>query len=335
MTAKLFRTIRKSFTGASLAAIALTLSLTAQAAETMKIGTVVWAGYGPFYVADKLDLYKQYGVKVDLQFFNDPALIPSAMAGGAVDGGMLTYDQVIGSVAKGLSQKVVMPIDFSDGGDAIVADMAIKSVKDFQGKKVGYNPLSPSDFLLAYALQSNGMDEKDIEAVNMTPEAIPGAMASGSLPVGVTYEPNVSQIIGMGAGKQFHVVYSSKDAPGLITDVLVFNEDMIGAHKEAITGIIKGYLAGLAYMKEHPRESAAIIGKVLGVSADEAIAQMEGVYNIPLDEMPKNFQKSDDTLSFYGSGAVIAGLLKKNDQIPMIPDFADTFDASFVKALSK
>ena len=335
MTAILFQIIRKSFTGASLAAIALTMSLSTQAAETMKIGTVVWAGYGPFYVADKLDLYKDYGVKVELQFFNDPALIPSAMAGGAVDGGMLTYDQIVGSVAKGLSQKVVMPIDFSNGGDAIVADMSIKSVKDFQGKKVGYNPLSPSDFLLAYALQSNDMGEKDIQVVNMTPEAIPSAMASGSLPVGVTYEPNVSQIIGMGDGQQFHVVYSSKDAPGLITDVLAFNEDMIGEHREAITGIIKGYLAGLAYMKDHPEESAAIIGKVLGVSAEEAIAQMEGVYNIPLDEMPKNFRESDDTLSFYGSGSVIAGLLKKNNQIPMIPDFADTFDASLVQALTK
>jgi len=335
MTAKLFRSIRKTFTGASLAAIALTLSLTAQAAETMKIGTVVWAGYGPFYVADKLDLYKQYGVNVELQFFNDPALIPSAMAGGAVDGGMLTYDQVVGSVAKGLSQKVVMPIDFSDGGDAIVADMSIKSVKDFKGRKVGYNPLSPSDFLLAYALQSNDMGENDIQAVNMTPEAIPGTMASGSLPIGVTYEPNVSQIIGMGDGKQFHVVYSSKDAPGLITDVLAFNEDMIDEHKAEITAIIKGYLAGLAYMKEHPKKAAEIIGKVLGVSADEAIAQMEGVYNIPLNEMPRNFRKSDDTLSFYGSGAVIAGLLKKNDQIPMIPDFADTFDASLVQAIAQ
>jgi NitT/TauT family transport system substrate-binding protein len=335
MTAILFRIVCKSFTGVSLAAIAFTMSLSAQAAETMKIGTVVWVGYGPFYVADELGLYKDYGIEVELQFFNDPALIPPAMAGGAVDGGMLTYDQIVGTVAKGLNLKVVMPIDFSDGGDAIVADVSIKSVKDFQDKKIGFNPLSPSDFLLAYALQSNGMDEEDIQVINMTPEAIPGAMASGSLPIGVTYEPNVSRIIGMGDGKLFHVVYSSKEAPGLITDVLVFNEGMISEHREAISGIIQGYLAGLAYMKDYPKESAAIIGKVLGVSANEAITQMEGIYNIPLEEMPKNFQKSDSTLSFYGSGAIIAGLLKKNDQIPVVPDFADTFDASFIESLTK
>ena len=51
---------------------------------------------------------------------------------------MLTYDQVVGSVAKGLSEKVVMPIDFSAGADAIVASGDIKSVADFKGKKGNY-----------------------------------------------------------------------------------------------------------------------------------------------------------------------------------------------------
>ena len=334
MTLLSLRSLRKTLLCASLATVAGVLPFTAQAIEKMKIGTVVWAGYAPFYVADELDLYKAHGLKVELQFFNDPALIPSAMLGSALDGGMLTYDQVVGSVAKGLSHKVVMPIDFSNGGDAIVADKSITSVADFKGKKVGFNPLSPSDFLLAYALKSNGLSDKDISPINMTPESIPGAMASGSLPIGVTYEPNVSQILGM-PGDKYHVVYSSKDAPGLITDVLVFDEKVIAKRPLAIKAMLAGYLDGLVYMQAHPDESAKIIGKVLGVSAEEAKEQMSGVYNIPLAEMGANFEKSESTKSFFGSGAVIAQLLKDNGQIPMIPDFADTFDAQFVEAMAK
>lgn len=325
--------LRKTLLGTCLATASL-LPFAAQATETLKIGSVVWAGYGPFYVADALDLYKAHGLKVELQFFNDPALIPSAMLGSALDGGMQTYDQVVGSAAKGLKQKAVLPVDFSNGGDAIVADKSITSVKDFKGKKVGFNPLSPSDFLLAYALKSNGMSAKDIIPINMTPEAIPGAMASGSLPIGVTYEPSVSQVLGM-PGDKYHVVYSSKEAPGLITDVLVFDEKVIAKRPAAIKAMIAGYLDGLAYMQTHPDESAKIIGKVLGVSAEEAKEQMSGVYNIPLAEMSANFEKSDSTKSFYGSGAVIAQLLKDNGQIPMIPDFATTFDAQFVEAAAK
>ena len=167
-------------------ALGLAVALAAASAfaagpTSMKIGTVVWIGYGPFYVADALDLYKKYNLKVSLQVFTDPALIPSAMASGALDGGMLTYDQVVGQAPGGKALKVVMPIDYSNGGDAIVADSSITKVSDFKGKKVGFNPLSPSDFLLSYALKTNGLSDKDIVAVNMTPEAVPAAMASGEM----------------------------------------------------------------------------------------------------------------------------------------------------------
>ena len=116
-------------------------------AQTIKIGTVVWIGYGPYYVAEALDLYKKSGMKVELQVFTDPALIPPAIESGAVAGGMVTYDQVIGVVAKGSTQRVVAPIDYSNGGDAIVATKDVTKVSQFKGKKVGFNPLSPSDFL--------------------------------------------------------------------------------------------------------------------------------------------------------------------------------------------
>lgn len=317
------------------AALTVAAAAAIAAPTNMKIATVVWIGYGPFYVADALDLYKKYNLKVSLQVFTDPALIPPAIASGAVDGGMLTYDQVVGQVATGKAMKVVMPIDYSNGGDAIVADATIKSVKDFKGKKIGYNPLSPSDFLLSYALKINGLTEKDISPVSMAPEAVPAAMASGQMPVGVTYEPSLSQVLSQGGGKKFKVVFSSKDAPGLIADVLVFDEKVIKAKPNEITGIMKAYLDGMAFMKAKPDEAAKIIGKFMGVPAKEVKEQLSGVYNIPLAEMPKAFLPGKETTSYYASGEVIGQLLKAKGQIATIPATEATFDASLVKGLAK
>ncbi|MGQ3168039.1 MAG: ABC transporter substrate-binding protein [Hydrogenophaga sp.] len=321
-------------------ALGLALSLAtvgafAQAPAPMKIATVVWIGYGPFYVAEALDLYKKYNLKVSLQVFNDPALIPAAIASGAVDGGMLTYDQVVGQVAAGRNMKVVMPIDYSNGGDAIVADSSITKVADFKGKKIGYNPLSPSDFLLSYALKTVNLTEKDITPVSMTPEAVPAAMATGQLPIGVTNEPSLSQILGQGGGKKFKVVFSSKNAPGLIADVLVFDDKVIKAKPAEITGIMKAYLDGMAYMKAKPAEAHKIIGKFMGVSAAEVKEQLTGVYNIPLAEMPKAFLPAKETTSYYASGDIIGQLLKAKGQITTVPATEATFDASLVKALAK
>jgi NitT/TauT family transport system substrate-binding protein len=316
--------------------LALSLALApawAQSPASLKLATVVWIGYGPFYVAEALDLYKKYNLKVSLQVFNDPALIPAAIASGAVDGGMLTYDQVVGQVAAGRNMKVVMPIDYSNGGDAIVADASITKITDLKGKKVGYNPLSPSDFLLSYALKINGMSEKDISPISMTPEAVPAAMASGQLPVGVTYEPSLSQILSQGGGKKFKVVFSSKNAPGLIADVLVFDDKVIKVKRTEITGIMKAYLDGMAYMKAKPAEAHKIIGKFMGVSAAEVKAQLAGVYNIPLAEMPKAFLPAKETTSYFASAEIIGQLLKAKGQITTIPATEATFDASLIKAL--
>lgn len=327
--------IRARLFGALFAAGALMAPFAASAANAIKIGTVVWIGYGPYYVADALDLYKKAGLKVTLQVFSDPALIPPAIESGSVDGGMLTYDQIIGQVAKASTQRVVMPIDYSAGGDAIVSTVDIKKVTDFKGKKVGYNPLSPSDFLLSYALKVNKMTEKDIQPINMTPEAIPAAMASGSMPVGVTYEPNVSQITALEGGKKFHVVYSSKDAPGLITDVMVFKKEYIKAHPDVLKALIQGYIDGLAYMKANPDKAAEIIGKALGVSGAEVKEQLSGVYNLKANELTKVFAKSKETTSLFGSGALIAEIFKAKGQIDTIPNTEDTFDDSILKAMKK
>ena len=320
----------------TLLAILLLAAGGAYAAGSAKIGTVIWIGYGPYYVADALDLYKKSGIKVSLQMFSDPALIPPAIEGGSVDGGMLTYDQVIGQVAKGSTQRVVMPIDYSAGGDAIVSSVDIKKVSDFKGKKVGFNPLSPSDFLLSYALKVNKLTEKDISPVNMTPEAIPAAMASGSMPIGVTYEPNVSQITGLEGGKKFHVVYSSKDAPGLITDVLVFKKEVIKERPDVVKALIQGYIDGLDYMKKNPDKAAEIIGKAIGVSAAEVKEQLSGVYNLPPKELMKVFDKAGkDTTSLYVSGALISEILMAKGQITTVPKTADTYDDSILKGMKK
>ncbi|WP_085315949.1 ABC transporter substrate-binding protein [Derxia lacustris] len=318
----------------AIAAVGIAAPFAAQAAGPLKIGTTTWIGYGPFFVAETMDYYKKYNVKVSFQSFSDPALIPPAIASGSVEGGMLTYDQVIGVVAKGQTMKVIMPIDYSNGGDAIVAPVGVADVAALKGKTIAYNTLSPSDFLLSYALSTQGMSEKDIKPVNMTPDAVPAAILSNKVNLGVTYEPFVSTVLGQG-GKKFKVLYSSKDAPGLIADVLVFDAKSIAGRSAEIKGVIQAYVDALDYIKKKPDESAKIIGKAMGVSAKEVKEQWSGVYNIPLGEMPKAFLPAKDTTSYYASGEVIAKILVAKGQIAAAPKPEDTFDGQFVKSLQK
>lgn len=310
----------------------LCLSSMSWAAEHIKLAVVTWVGYGPLYVAKATGGFKKYGLDVELVNFTDNAAMVPALYSGSVDVAALTYDQVIGAVGKDLSIKVIMPIDYSAGGDAIVATRNIRSLTDLKGQKIAYAPLSPSDFLLGYALAQAGIDAHEITPVHTSPEGVPAILASGAAPVGVTYEPNVSAILNRGGGK-FHVLLSTREAKGIITDVLAVKSDTIIQRPQSIEGLIRAYLDGLAYMQREPDKACAIIARSLGISIQEAKTQLASVYNPQLGEMMDVFTPSRQTSSFFVSGELIGDILLKQQQIPRKPRIENTFDARFIQAL--
>lgn len=304
----------------------------AQAATKVNLGIVPWIGYGPIYVAAAKGFFTAQGLNVNLVNFDDPAAIPPAVYSGQVDAGTETYDQVIGTNAKGWDMKVVMPIDYSAGADAMVSTVDITSVSQLKGLKVAYAALTPSDFLLGYALKQAGLSKADVTSINVPAEGVPGVMAGGSTKVGVTYEPSVTGIVKAGGGDKFHVLFSSKQAPGLITDVLVVTPKSIKNNPAMIAAFIKAFVQGEEYIKSNPDDAYVIVGKALGEGPADAKAQYAGVVNPPLSEMPGVLAKSDKLPSFWASGPIIGELLKSEGQITAVPDIAGTYDASFITA---
>jgi NitT/TauT family transport system substrate-binding protein len=303
------------------------------ATPEVRIGTSAWIGYAPFYVAADKDLFAKYGVKVTLQDFDDPAQIPAALESRGIVGAMYTYDQVITLAANGHAYKVVMPIDYSNGADAILAPASIKSLSDLKGKTVAY-PFSTCDNLLVvYALKTVGLTEQDIQGADTTPENVPAALVAGAS-AGSTYEPNVSKILSLKDNGGFHVLYTSRTAPGLIEDVLYFRQDFISTNPKLVTAIIQGYVDGMAYIHDHPDESNAIVGKHLASTADEVKAQFDGVHNFPLQEMPQSYVDAQNPQSLYVSGRLINDILVNRKQIPKPAAIPETLDTSFVTQLT-
>jgi NitT/TauT family transport system substrate-binding protein len=303
------------------------------AGAPVTLGVVTWIGYGPIYCAAANGYYKKYGLEVKLVNFSDNSVMAGAVQSGEIDATTLTYDQVIAANARGWKLKVVMPVDYSVGGDAILASMQIQRIKDLKGRKVAFMSASPSDFLLGYALARDGLSEKDVQPVNTTPEGVVGIMAGGSADVGVSYEPNVSVIVKSSGGKRFHVLMSSREARGMITDVLVLKDSVIAKNPKLVDGLIRGTMQGLAFMKADPGKAAAIIAKTLEISPAEVNEQLPNIENPPLTHLGDVFKKTADLPSFYASGKIIGDILKREGQIDVLPPIEMTYDASFVTAL--
>jgi NitT/TauT family transport system substrate-binding protein len=325
--------IATRFLGVLVGASLLFIAQPAAGGTAVTLGVVTWIGYGPIYCAAANGYYKKYGLDVHLVNFSDNSVMPGAVQSGEIDATTLTYDQVIAANARGWKLKVVMPLDYSVGGDAILARAQIRSIQDLKGQKVAFMSASPSDFLLGYALAKGGLSERDIRAVNTTPEGVVGIMAGGSADVGVSYEPNVSVIVKSSGGKRFHVLLSSREARGMITDVLVLKDSVISKNPQWVAALIRGTMDGLAFMKADPVKAAAIIAKTLEISTAEVQEQLANVENPALSNLGDVFKKATALPSFYASGKIIAEILKREGQIDVPPPIEGTFDASFVNAL--
>ena len=316
-----------------IAIVLLVLPRLCDAVGQINLGVVNWIGYGPIYCAAANGYYRKYGSDVKLVTFSDNSLMAGALEGGELAASTLTYDQVLTANAKGWKLKVVMPVDYSVGGDAILANAAIHTVGDLRGRKVAFQPLSPSDFLLGYVLAGVGLSEKDVRPINSTPEGVVAIMASTTVDAGVTYEPSVSTILKIGGGKQYHVLISSREAKGMITDVLELKESTLASNPKLAEGLIRGTMEGLAFMQNEPAKAAAVIAKALEVSVADVQAQLPNVENPSLPHLGDVFTKTNSLPSFHASGRIIGDILRKQGQILALPPIEATYDSRFVAAV--
>jgi len=121
--------------------------------KVIKIGVVTWGGYAGgqyfnegFEANKKSRFYKEYGFMVEFKVLDDFVASRNAWKTDDVDLLWATIDAFTTEV-QGLQQfepQVIFQADWSRGGDAVVVNRGINSVKDLKGKKVAFAEMTPS-----------------------------------------------------------------------------------------------------------------------------------------------------------------------------------------------
>ncbi len=113
-----------------------------------------WVGFGPTFLAEDLGYYAEEGLKVNIQFNDDRAVMMAAMEQGDVDcweGTTSTY--VTRPRTADSSGIIIGAIDVSNGADGVVADASIQTVADLKGKVYADQVGAPSWTLMMYELK--------------------------------------------------------------------------------------------------------------------------------------------------------------------------------------
>ena len=231
-----------------------------QPGRPLRVGIVTWPGYAGGIVANNgfkpnqdSIYYKRHNLYVEFLLMEDVDARAKAFARGGKEGVDIVWstvdfwaNELPGFLKNGVKARAIMQVDWSRGGDAMVADRSITKIEDLYGKKVSLALFTPSHWLFEYSLQNSSLDEakqnqivKSLVGKNASPDARADFVA-GKVDAAVVWEPDVAEALQKRAGS--HILVSTREATKLISDVMVAREDFIREHPDVIEDFIQGWI---------------------------------------------------------------------------------------------
>ena len=261
------KSVSKLLCGAVTVAASLALAMPSAEAAAKKDFKVAWSiyvGWMPWgYAADTGIVKKwadKYGITIEVKQFNDYVESINQYTAGAFDAVSLTnMDALSIPAAGGVDTTAVIVGDYSNGNDAIILKGKEK-LEDIKGQTVNLVEFSVSHYLLARALESIGLAEKDVKVVNTSDADMASAFATPDVTAVVTWKPIVSTILEAPDAK---LVYDSSKIPGEIIDLMVANTAVIKDNPDfgkALAGIWYETMSELAAKPEAKEHMAKASG---------------------------------------------------------------------------
>lgn len=287
---------RPSFAAAGLAALGLTFALPAFAQDKPKIEFLYspFADYAPFFVAEDLGYFDDYGLDVTLSPKGGTAETIQMLASGNVLAGAATWGAgLFNSIHSGATVTIVgtlakMPDTVPSPSPLMVSqtawDAGIRSVADLKGKRVGIpGPGGFGMFSVAKALEKGGLTIDDVEAVFLPPPATAAAFANGGLEAGWSIEPFAIQLEKQGLGKRLVEDHTFGTELGFIA----FNNDYAAENEEAVVRFLAAFLKAARQLDNGGWKDEAIL---------DIVAKYTGTPKDTLQGIPYTIRSEDGSI---------------------------------------
>jgi len=276
--------VMTSFTSRTLSTLAIVgasfmaAPVTAQEKTEFNVAWSIYVGWMPWgYAADNgiVDRWAdQYGITINVTQFNDYVESINQYTAGAYDAVTITnMDALSIPAAGGVDTTAVIVGDFSAGNDVVFLKDA-ESIADIAGRSVNLVEFSVSHYLLARALDSVGLSERDVSVVNTADPDMVGAFQTTDVNALVTWNPMVSEIAALPDAVP---VFDSSMIPGEIIDLMVVNTDVLADNPDfgkALAGIWYETVTLMTSDTPEGAEARAAMGAASGTDQAGFEAQM-------------------------------------------------------------
>ena len=253
----------------------------------------VWPGWAPIIVAnagldpnDQSVFAKKFGFYVRLSIVDDPVKARDLFASGQSHVLWGTLDMIALFAPELVKDTRTIPvvcqqIDFSAGGDGIVARGDIHNINDFRAqpgkrRKVVLAQNSPSHYLIMSLLFDAGIDPNDVDFkwAADAPSAAKIFLQDKSFDAFVGWSPDIYNITDNLKGST-RLVVTTGTANHLIADVWAIRNDFYRDHPNIVSGLVQGIFEGMDMVRKDPKLGARALAAAFKLPQEDC-AKMIG-----------------------------------------------------------
>jgi len=244
----------------------------------LRIGTNVWIGSEPLYLARELGRFDPAAVQ--LVEYPSASEVLRAYRNQAIDGMVISLDELFGLAVDGFQPRIILVVDVSHGADVVVGRPGMRTMRDLKGRSVAVESSALGAFVLSRALALNGMQASDVNVVHLESNEQSDAFAKGTVDGAVTFDPYRAQFLRAGAT----TLFDSTQIPGEIVDLLAVRATAFDKQPRAIHDLLAGWFDAIDYMKRNPKDAARRMGIRQQTSGEQFLEAQRGLHIPSRDE---------------------------------------------------
>ncbi|MEG3915201.1 ABC transporter substrate-binding protein [Microcoleus sp. w1-18aA5] len=289
----------------------------------LKVSFVPFVSYTPLIIAQEKGFFKAQGIDVELGYVDYSQLQDADFSAGKYDAIGLTLGDLVILSATNPDMQAVMVLDESTGADVVVAQSGIKTIPNLKGKKLGAHLGSFSEVFVTEMLKTSKLTSDDVSLVQVEHLEIPDRLQNNAIQAGHTWEPYLSEALKLGA----HILFTSKQTPGLILDLIAFRGEVIRHRPEDIRAFVRGWLQGLSYWEANIPEGKEIVSKALNIPSNTL--SFEGIDFTDFANN-QNFFQSDSPNYISKTAKKYADFFIRTGNVTRLPNLETLFNSSFL-----
>lgn len=297
----------------------------------LRFAVTLYPTAGLAYAVESGGYFKQHALNVSLERVDEAQQAVELLTHHEVDGAILSLSEPLLRGTSGQDLVIVADADYSFGADGVVADKEITDIDELRRGLVGVSPSGLSKYLLAEALRPSRLKLSDVALVPAAEIEVVREFLSGKLEAAALEEPYLTYALGRPGS---HLLYSSKQTPGLIPHVIVFRKAFIAEHPDRVNAFLSAWFELADYIDSHPNSRGKVLATIAmsrGVGLADIMQSYGGLRLLTFSDNAVAFTYGSDITSLYGSALRLAEFLVTEGEIAVVPSLDNIIDPTFIR----